>query len=885
MSRPSLPPALPKRLLGRLLGSGHFADAVLGDLSEEWAARMARGARLSGVWYWRECVSIGMRVTAARWVGTPLGTVLAGGAGDSTSTARAVRADLSRGLRNATRHRMLVAVSSLAIALGAASPTTIFSIVRGLSRDLPFEDGDRIVYVTQTNPLTRDRDLGLTEPVLTTLAREQRSLEGIAAFSVTSVSLVEGGGPAERFSGARISPAAFSLLRVKPAVGTVFTDQDARDGVDVAIISDALWQQHFGAAREVVGRTVRLNGRLTRIVAVMPAAFRFPFKEDVWLPLAVRPGSSAQPVKAFGRVRRGVTIAQADAEFTGIGARVARDPSVPDQRVVTRVLPFKESQIEPSDVVLFRAMVLVVSTVLLVACANVANLLLAHVAARGPLFAVKAALGASRGAIVREMLAESACIAMLGGVGGVLLASGAVRWFNDSVSDALPSFWMTISIDKSVLAFSTLLVAVAAIAAGLVPALYASRTDAAAALRGQERGLSSRGSARATRTLLTVEIAVSCALLAIAGVMTKGALRGARMDLRVDPSNIISAQVDLDVLGSDVARARFAAQAAARAAADPRLASFALTSVLPGMAGAPTRIAIGGQVASRAADPPRTRLAIVSPRYFDVVGLHAARGRLLNDGDVASRPSVTVVNDAFAREHFAGRSPIGARIQFQNGNTGSDTSWATIVGTVPDLTMVSADPSVGELAILPFAQHPSSSTWVLATGPVQIPVVATAIRELVHGIEEDVPVTRVDRLAEEIARKRRTSWSLVYVFAECGLAGLLLTALGVYGVADTTSRRRVRELAIRRALGSSRRQVAGLILADAAFPLTVGLAVGLALALVAGPALTGLLFGVSPHDPMVLSLVVVVLSAVMLFAVARPAIWVARSPLVNALRG
>ena len=287
------------------------------------------------------------------------------------SAARAGWGDIARGLRNAVRQPMLLSFSSIAIALGVASPTTIFSIVRGLSRDLPFEDGDRIVYVTQSNRVTSERDLGLTEPVLTALARDQHSLEGIAAFVVAPVSLVDGSGAAERYSGARISPSAFSLLRVRPAVGLAFTELDARDGVDVAMISDALWRDRFGAARGVIGRTIRFNGRPTRIAAVMPPGFRFPFKEDVWQPLALRAGVAAGPVKAFGRLRRGVTAATADAEFAGIGARVVRDPASPGLRVTTRVLPFKESQIEPSDVVLFRAMVLVVSTVLLVACANV----------------------------------------------------------------------------------------------------------------------------------------------------------------------------------------------------------------------------------------------------------------------------------------------------------------------------------------------------------------------------------------------------------------------------------------------------------------------------------------------------------------------------------
>jgi putative ABC transport system permease protein len=252
----------------------------------------------------------------------------------------------------------------------------------------------------------------------------------------------------------------------------------------------------------------------------------------------------------------------------------------------------------------------------------------------------------------------------------------------------------------------------------------------------------------------------------------------------------------------------------------------------------------------------------------------------LEESDVRARTPVAVVNDAFVRAHLASRPAIGARIQLHDGG---DTAWVTIVGTVPDLITVSKDQSTVELIMVPVAQRPPRSMSMLATGPGQTALV-TAVRELIREIDRDVPVTRVQRLTEAIARSRRTSFSLAYVFAECGLAGLVLTALGLYGVADTTSRRRVRELAIRRALGSSAHRVIGLIVGESAVPLAVGLAVGCGAALLVGPSLSDLLFGVSPHDPMVFGLVVVMLAAVMLFAVVRPALWAAHAPLTDTLR-
>jgi ABC-type antimicrobial peptide transport system permease subunit len=309
------------------------------------------------------------------------------------------------------------------------------------------------------------------------------------------VTLSSDNGSAAHYGSARISPNAFALLDVNPILGSIFSEADADRGADVAVISHALWQSRFGTSRNILGRVVRVNRRSVRIIGVMPAGFQFPLKDDVWQPLALTGagGTADSVVKAFGKLRHGVSMSTATAELAGIGARVVRDPADPRQRVITLVMPYRESQLEASDLLLFRAMLLVVTTVLLVACANVANLFLASVAARGPLFAVKTALGATRGAIVREMLVQTGVAAFLGGTAGVVMAAEAVRWFNKSVSEALPAFWMSVTIDRGALAYSGVLVLVATLAAGLAPALNAARADPASALREQARSLASRG--------------------------------------------------------------------------------------------------------------------------------------------------------------------------------------------------------------------------------------------------------------------------------------------------------------------------------------------------------------------------------------------------------
>ncbi|HKW46622.1 MAG TPA: ABC transporter permease [Gemmatimonadaceae bacterium] len=799
------------------------------------------------------------------------------------SIVRGYATDFARGLRSSVAHRAVLVVSATSIALGIASPTTIFSIVHGLSRDLPFVEGDRIVYVTQANTRTGERDLGLTQPVLSALVHQQRSLEELAAYVDGSVSLVVAGTAAERYEGARISPSTLTTLRIRPEIGRAFTAQDARGRRDVAMISDALWRRRFGGDPSLLGQSVRVNGRLTSIIGILPPGFAFPLKDDIWQPLDLDSAAAAgATVQVFGRLRRGLTVSRADAEFAALTTRVIRDPAHPNLRVVTRVVPFKESQLEPSDFLLFRAMVLVVSLVLLVACANVANVLLAHVTARSHLYSVKAALGATRSAVIRELLGETAVIAFSGGAVGLGLATAAIHWFNLSVSDALPSFWMTVSIDAGVFAFVLSLVIIATIVAGLVPALYASRSDPAAALREHAAGVWKRSTTRAMRLLLAIEVAVSFALLVIAGVMTKGALRGNRIDVQVDPTSLLTARLDLDVIGDDATRAQIASKLVATAPATKGLAGLAFTTVLPGLSGAPIPIAMNGVTTLREEDRSRTRIAMVSPLYFDVLRVRAVQGRVLRASDDTSGMRVAVANQTFVRTHLASASPVGSRVQLLMGR---DTSWLTIIGVVPDIVTVSADPTSAELLIVPQAQHPLGSVSVLATGPGGASAVARAIADLVREVSPDVPLRRLRTLNDAIMESRRTSWSLADVFAECGLAGLILTAVGVYGVTETMSRRRQRELAIRRALGASRRSVVGLVAREVALPLGVGLASGGMAALGLGPLLDGLLFGESPHDPIVFGIVGSLIAGAMVLATIRPATVVMRTSLVQTLRG
>lgn len=281
MSPTPRPPSWAARLLAFAFHDEEFAESILGDLAEERASRLSRRARFNTLWFWGEVLRIALRATTWRAKPSSRGELHLG----------AWLADVGRGFRSAVRHRLLLGSAAVAIALGIASPTTIFSIVRGLSRDLPFPQGDRIVYVTRQNQTTGDRDIGLTSALALGIAHEQRSLAQFAEFIDRPVSLGEDDGPAVPLHGAVVSSSTFDALGVKPIAGSAFTEDDARRGADVALISHDMWLRRFGGSSSVLGRVIRLNGRSTRIIGVMPTDFRFPFKNDIWQPLALRPGA------------------------------------------------------------------------------------------------------------------------------------------------------------------------------------------------------------------------------------------------------------------------------------------------------------------------------------------------------------------------------------------------------------------------------------------------------------------------------------------------------------------------------------------------------------------------------------------------------------------
>ncbi|HEX9582078.1 MAG TPA: ADOP family duplicated permease [Gemmatimonadales bacterium] len=794
----------------------------------------------------------------------------------------ALRDDLRDGLRLLARSPGLGIFASLAIGLGIGAPTTMFSIVRGFLRDLPFPEGERLAYVLQSDAVQSQRDVGLTAREVIEWRGSQRTLEGLAAFAVETFSVSGGGTWSERRSGARLTANALSVLRVPPMLGGTFTDQhEAPFAEPVVLIGEAVWRSRFGADPDIVGRSIRLNRAPVTIIGVMPGSFRFPFKEDLWVPLPlIVPASrsdDARTLQGFGRLREGVSWDQAGAEFAALAARSGLERRPDEPVLVTSAVPFRESQIQPSDVVLFGVMLGVVSLVLLVACANVANLLLVRAASRVQVTSVKVALGASRATIVRGVLVESGVMAVVGGLLGIGLAQAGITVFNRAVADVIPFFWMRIAIDPAVLGFSATLTTLAVFLAGLAPAVQASGVDPAAALREGGRGSTSLRLGRVTRGLVVAEVALSCALLVVAGLMIKGVVQETRGTVAIDVQNVLTARLDpIQSDAGEMGRPGIYDEVIDGLSAQPGVGAVAMASRLPGLSGMPARVMLAGGVYPRPEDAPRTNVNAVSGGFFAMFAAAPLAGRLLNAGDRPGGLRVAVVSAGFARRHYAQDAAVGQQVRIHGVGGMADTASVTIVGVAPDLGSVSRDPGASEIVYLSVTQlQPRAVTILVRTRGNPLEFVGQ-LRAHVAAVDPDVPVDQSASLEAQLGDARRPAKVFAALFTAFGVTGLLLAALGLYGVLSFSVRQRTREIAIRSALGARPFALMILPVRSSLGRLGLGLVFGFGVAAMLAPFMSDLLFGTNPHDLVVYAMVGLTLALTALLASLRPAVAAAR---------
>jgi putative ABC transport system permease protein len=785
--------------------------------------------------------------------------------------------DIRYGARSLRKSPALTLISIFALTLGIGLTTTMYSIVYGaLMRGLPFDRSERIMHVGRSNPSRNELRMDFTAHDYVDYRDAQKSFDQLAAYYTGTVN-ISGTEKAERFDGAFTTHDLFALLRVRPLIGRGLQPADDQPGAPyVAVIGYQMWKERFAGDPNVIGRVVRANGEPATIVGVMPEKFAFPENEGIWVPLRLDvlklERGAGQSLDVVGRLRDGVSLDQAALDLNAIAKRLAAEYPKTNEGVGATIQPFVDRAIGEEAQSMLYTMLGAVGFVLLIACANVANLLLGRAAHRSKEVGVRTALGASRAAVVRQFLAEALILAGAGAAIGVGMAYAGVKLFNDSIAGTEPPFWLVIKVDAPILLFAIGLALLATLFSGLFPALQASRADVSEVLKDEARGSSSFRIGRLSRGLVMFEIALSCGLLVAAGLMIKSVTKLRTIDMGFSP-DVFTARVGLPdaKYRSDTAQLQFYDQLEPRLAAIAGVEAAGLVSRLPATGSWYAPFAREGVAYAKEQDYPRARRVSASPGFFAVFDAKLLQGRLLTSEDRRGALPVAVVNQSFVRKHFGGESPLGRRVRWNDGGADTTARWLTIVGVVGDMYAGEVNNRDPEAIYTAFAQQPERFVSIAAKTRGAPGSITPMVRDAVASIDADLPIYFVRTLRESIARStwfHRVFGTLFMIF---GFVALVLAAVGLYAVMSFSVSRRLREVGVRMALGAQSGDVLWLVFRQGFVQIASGMSAGLALAFGASQLLKMLLFEVSPTDPTVFGGTVAVLVAAGFLACIIPA--------------
>jgi len=791
---------------------------------------------------------------------------------------RSVFQDLRIGTRALRREPISALITSLTLGLGIGLCTTVFSLVYGVfGRGLDVPDADRIALIYRTNPVRGFEWMEPREHDYYDWVEQQQSFEALARFSTGTVNLSGTEGP-ERYDGAFVSANIFDVLRIPALVGTTFRPGDDAAGAPLTVVLGyQTWVRRYDADRNIAGRTVIVNGEPATILGVMPEGFQFPSEQELWV---ARRDTRAQHDRAgggtfdvFGRLVDGVSMDQAELEMAVIAERLAQEYPETNANETTRFRSFVDAYTGPELRAVFGAMQVATIFVLLIAIANVANLLLARATLRVKESAVRTALGATRFRVVLPFFAETAILAALGAFIGVAIAYVGVTVFDGATQGVGKPYWMVFAVDWPILAFAAGATALTGFLVGAAPAFHVVRTDVNATLKDETRGSSGILGQRLTRTLVVAEVGLSCALLIGAGLMIKSIANLRSYDYPFATENVFTARVGLfeTEYPDSSARRAFFRSLEQRLAAVPGARSVALTTNLPA-SNSGSSIGIAGETYAREQDYPSVRMAAVTPGFFETFGVRVLAGRDFTASDDAGALRVAIVNEAFVARFFPDREALGQRFAERVGRD-SLGAWMTIVGIVPDQKMEGFDPSdPSEGYYVPLAQRDPRFVSIAVQSAGANPLALTpGVREAVRGLNPNLPIYDVFSMAGTLERATWFYGVFGTLFIVFGAAALFMATVGLYGVLSFSVSRRTKEMGIRMALGANAGDVIRLVMVQGGKQLAVGLSLGLLLAYGLTRVIGILMFEVTPQDPPVFTLVVVVITAVGLLASLVPA--------------
>jgi putative ABC transport system permease protein len=801
------------------------------------------------------------------------------------------RQDLSYAFRRLIRNPGFATVAILTLALGIGANTAIFSVVHGvLLKPLPYGAPDRLVQVFHSD--NTGSHSSMSGPDFFDVKRLSRTLEDGAVVARYRTVLTGSGEPV-RLDGAQVSAQFFDVLRVAPLIGRTFRAEENQPGnTRVAVLSYGVWQQRFGGAPDILGRRILLDGVSTEVVGVMPQGFAFPTGRVLWTPIVYDKDLTIESrgawyLVAIGRAKPGVPLDQVAAEVETIGQQLAKQYPEENDGVRIVAVPLLEATV--GDV---RTAVLTllgaVAFVLLIACANVANLLLARAAARGSEMAVRTALGASRRRLVRQLLTESVLLSVAGGAFGLLLAVWGVDVLKGLRPEGIPRL-DDVRVDWIVVAFTMTVAAITGLVFGLVPAWQSTRESMAGALKESGRGaLTARSGRRMRNALVIAEMALAVMLLAGAGLLIRSFTRLSA----VDPGFKVESALAFDLSLPDLRYSKEEAQIGFFDQLTPRLRSIPGVQAVGAVQALPlsgTSFVLSFEVAGRPPVPPAQRpvmqVRVADAGYFATVGIPLRRGRMITDDDRAGSPPVVLLTETSAKQFFPGEEAIGKRISLGWRRDDETRAGGEVVGIIGDVKEAGLGEANPPQIYVPYRQWPIQGMVVVMKTAVPPQSIAETARREVQAVDPNLPIANVRTLEQVVSRSISQPRFYMTLLAVYAAVALLLADVGIFGVLSYAVAQRTREIGIRMALGARAGSVLGLVVRHAMLLAGAGVAVGMtATWFLSKTMMSTMLFSTDPRDATTLGAVGITLAAVALLAAYVPARRATRVDPIVALR-
>lgn len=796
--------------------------------------------------------------------------------------------DLRYAFRMIRQHPWFSAAIIATLALGIGVNTTVFTLVNAvLFKPLPFPGGDRLVMATATNPTQDDQQVSISYPDLRDFRQSSQSFEYLEAIATLAVNISERGNPPERYRGARVTSGMFAMLHVQPVLGRALNPADERAGAESAMwIGHGVWKDRYGKDPTIIGRSVRVNDKSAVIAGVMPDGFKFPNNEDIWLNATPDEKRDRRDFWIVAMLRPGVNKESAQSELQLTARRLEQQFPDTHKGHGVAVKTFHEMMNGGPIRLVFSLMMGAVAFVLLIACANVANMLLGRALARRREISIRVALGASRARILRQLLVESVLLSTLGGVIGLAFSQFAIDAFSKAVQNVGKPYWIIFEMDYVVFAYFAGICLLSGLIFGLMPALQATRADMNETLKEGAKGSASRRTGYLSAALVVFQFTLAVVLLSAAGLMIRSFLAAQAEFAGIQAEQVLHARVNLPSARYPTpdSRRQFYEKLLPRLAALPGAQSVSMVSNIPGTGADSDKFEIAGRPIPEHENRPTAGIMTAAPGYFKLLGMNLVQGRDFDIADGLAGKNTIIVSREFAAKFFPNQDPTGQRLRFFDEKK-QPREWLTVIAVSPNIRQGDPGrPQAGPIVTIPYNWEGQGGMALLIRTAGNPTALSAALRREVQQLDDALPLFDVDPLANNLDRSRwhlRVFGTLFLAFAAIAMG---MAAVGIYAVIAHAVSQRTREIGVRLALGAGAGSIVRLVLARGLVQIALGMTIGLAAAFYLCRLMASLLIHVTPTDPITFGTVSLTLLTAGLAACLIPARRAGRLDPLEALR-